>query len=79
MDFQFIGKLNIELLEAEFGKLSTNELILTDERDEHIKDHHENDYTMFHRCVFDVIRTPNIILKDSKNQNTVFYIKYKVQ
>ena len=35
--YQFIGKLNTEFLEIEFGKLATNELILTDERDEHIK------------------------------------------
>lgn len=35
--YQYIGKLNIEFLEIEFGKLATDELILTDERDEHIK------------------------------------------
>lgn len=35
--YQFVGKLNAEFLEIEFGKLATNELISTDERDEHIK------------------------------------------
>lgn len=38
--YQYIGKLNIEFLEAEFGKLATDELILTDERDAHIKERH---------------------------------------
>lgn len=76
MEYQYIGKLNIKPLEEEFGSLSTDELILTQERDEHIKDHHEIDYSLFHKCVFDVISIPDLILKDAKNNNTVMYIKY---
>jgi hypothetical protein len=75
-EFQYICKLNTEYLEDEFGKLSTNELILTDERDIHIKQRHEKDYKIFHQCVTDIIEIPDLILKDSKNKNTVFYIKY---
>lgn len=76
MEYQYIGKLNIKPLEDEFGFLITDELILTRERDEHIKDHHEADYKLFHTCVFDVISIPDMILKDAKNKNTVMYIKY---
>ena len=76
LEFQLIGKLNIDFLEAEFGKLATDELILTDERDRHIKQRHEKDYKLFHQCVYDVLDSPDTILKDNKNQNTVFYIKY---
>lgn len=49
MDFnkyQYIGKLNTEFLEVEFGKLATDELILTDERDDHIKERHDRDYNL---------------------------------
>ena len=74
--YQFIGKLNTEFLEIEFGKLATNELILTDERDAHIKERHAQDYSLFHKCVYDVVNIPDVVLRDSKNQNTVFYIKY---
>lgn len=74
--YQYIGKLNTEFLEVEFGKLATDELILTDERDEHIKERHDQDYKLFHQCVYDVVKMPDTVLKDSKNQNTVFYIKY---
>ena len=74
--YQHLGKLNTEFLEFEFGKLSTDELILTNERDLHIKERHYQDYILFHQCIYDVIKTPDTILKDSKNQNTVFYIKY---
>ena len=53
--YQFIGKLNTKFLEIEFGKLATNELILTDGRDEHIKERHAQDYNLFHKCVYDVV------------------------
>ncbi len=76
MEYQYIGKLNIGLLEDEFGSLATDELILTQERDDHIKDRHQSDYKLFHKCVFDVISIPDLILKDAKNKNTVMYIKY---
>ena len=76
MNFTYIGKLNTEILKEEFGELATDELILMDERDDHIKERHEDDYKLFHQVVFEVINTPDIILKDSKNNNTVFYIKY---
>lgn len=75
-DFQYICELNTTYLENEFGKLSTKELILTYERDAHIKERHGKDYELFHQCVFDVVEIPDLILKDSKNKNTVFYIKY---
>ena len=74
--YRYIGKLNTEVLEVEFGKLATDELILTDERDVHIKERHGQDYILFHRCLYDVVKMPDLILKDSKNQNTVFCIKY---
>ena len=74
--YQYIGKLNTEFLEAEFGKLATDELILTDERDAHIKERHGQDYILFHQRLYDVVEMPDMILKDSKNHNTVFYIKY---
>lgn len=75
-DYKYICKLNTDFLEDEFGSIATDELIITDERDEHIKERHADDYTLFHQCVLDVIQIPDLVLKDSKNQNTVFYIKY---
>ena len=77
MEYKNIGRLsNIEFLESEFGILATDELILTDERDAHIKQRHDQYYILFCQCVREVIRMPDMILKDSKNQNTVFCIKY---
>lgn len=75
-DFRYICRLNTKILKSEFGDLSTDELILTAERDEHIKVRHAADYTLFQKNIGDVVRIPDLILKDSKNINTVFYIKY---
>lgn len=70
--YQFIGKLNTEFLEIEFGKLATNELILTDERDEHIKERHAQDYNLFHKCVYDVVNIPDVILRDLRIKTRFF-------
>lgn len=70
--YQFIGKLNIEFLEIGFGKLATNELILTDERDEHIKERHAQDYNLFHKCVYDVVNIPDVILRNQRIKTRFF-------
>ena len=76
MKFTYIGKLDTDIFREEFGELITDELILMDERDEHIKERHESDYDLFHKWVERVISIPDFILKDIKNDNTVFYIKH---
>ena len=43
----YLGKLNTQSLENEFGKLRTNDIIITDERIEHIKLRHPQDYNLF--------------------------------
>ena len=70
--YQFVGKLNTEFLEIEFGKLATNELILTDERDEHIKERHVQDYNLFHKCVYDVVNIPDVILRTQRIKTRFF-------
>ncbi len=37
---QYLGKINIEVLEKEFGKIQTDEIIVTNERIAHIKERH---------------------------------------
>ena len=39
-----LGTINTQPLEEEFGKLKTNEIIVTDEHIEHIISHHPEDY-----------------------------------
>ncbi|MCM1236955.1 MAG: PBECR2 nuclease fold domain-containing protein, partial [Ruminococcus flavefaciens] len=61
--------------EKEFGKLRTNEIIITGERITHIKEHHIIDYELFEKYVVQCVQDPDYIIKDIKNKNTVFMIK----
>ena len=72
----YIGKINKSVFEKEFGELATDEVVLTEERIQHIKDRHIDDYNLFTRYNKVVLEDPDIILKDGKNENTVFMIKH---
>ena len=72
---QFIGNIDLTIFESEFGKLQTNEVVLTDEREIHIKNNHPNDYPFFEKYAHDIITEPDIIICDNKNVGTVFMIK----
>ena len=71
-----LGNINTQPLEKEFGKLRTDEAIITGERIEHIKLRHEQDYPFFEKYCVKTLEDPDIILKDEKNMGTVFMIKY---
>ena len=70
-----LGKLNLYPLENEFGHFKTNEIIVTNERLDHIKSHHPQDYDLFEKYGKSSVLDPDIIIKDCKNDNTVFMIK----
>ena len=70
-----LGKLNTQPLEIEFGKLKTDELIVTNERIEHIRLRHSEDFKLFEKYGLSVVVEPDFMVKDEKNENTVFIIK----
>ena len=70
-----LGKLNTQPLESEFGKLKTDELIVTNERIEHIRVRHSEDFELFEEYSLSVVSDPEFIIKDGKNENTVFVTK----
>lgn len=70
-----LGNLNISVLEKEFGKLQTSEIIVTDERIAHIMEHHSNDYELFEKYGAQCVQNPDYIIKDGKNKDTIFMIK----
>lgn len=72
---QSFGHLNpIFGIEIEFGKLNTDEIVLTEERIEHIKVRHPADYELFKKFGVQTINEPDVIIKDPKNKNTVFMV-----
>lgn len=70
-----LGKLNVTLLSDCFEQIQTDEVIITQERLEHIKRRHPEDFDYFSMYGKESIALPDIILKDEKNTATVFMIK----
>ena len=70
-----LGTIDTQPLEKEFGKLKTEEIIVTGERIEHIKLRHPEDFEMFEEFGISVLKFPDVIVKDTKNENTAFMIK----
>ena len=71
----FLGNINLSVLEKEFGKLQTSEIIITSERITHIKERHPIDYELFETYIEQCVQDPDYIIRDRKNRNTVFMIK----
>lgn len=74
-EIRSLGKINLEPLEKEFGKIQTDDIIVTEERLKHIKTRHPEDYELFEKFGADSVSHPDAVIKDSKNAGTVFMIK----
>ena len=75
-----IGKLSSaeqakKAIEKEFGKLITDDLVVTDERIQHIKQRHPEDYELFEKYGKSAINDPDLVIKDTNNNGTVFIVK----
>lgn len=70
-----LGKINAQIFTDKFGKILTDEVIITSERIEHIQTHHPEDFGLFELYGKDCIQYPDLILSDEKNFGTVFMIK----
>lgn len=70
-----LGKIKTQPLEKEFGKLHTDEIVITNERINHIKIRHPLDYNLFEKHGTETVKNPDMIIKDCKNKGTVFMIK----
>ena len=70
-----LGKINISQLEKEFGKIQTDEIIITSERIMHIKERHSQDYKLFEEYGEVSVQNPDLIIRDFKRKGTIFMIK----
>lgn len=62
-------------LEKVFGKLQTDEIILTYERMKHIKKRHPQDWQLFRKYINENIQDPDLIITDEKHEGTIYMIK----
>ena len=70
-----LGRIDLQRFAGKFGKILTDEVIITRERIEHIQTHHPEDFDLFELYGKDCVQYPDLILSDEKNFGTVFLIK----
>ena len=70
-----LGKMDLSLLKDEFGKIQTDEIIITEERINHIKMRHPEDYSLFNIYGAICVEDPDYIIKDGKHDGTIFMVK----
>ena len=71
---QYIGKLDKLKLGYYADKITTDNVVLTNERKYHILENHENDYKLIINNLERVILNPNKVIEDLKNKDTIFLI-----
>lgn len=63
---QFVGRIDREIYRCVTEDIVTDEVIITEERIQHIQDHHPNDYERFCGYLPDMIADPDYIVQDER-------------
>lgn len=71
-----IGKINKQLFKEIFKNILTDNVILTNERYIHIIERHKEDFEKYVDILPEILKEPDYILKDYKNDNTAMVIKH---
>jgi len=69
-----VGRIDIEKYRVVTDQIRTDEVIITDERIQHIKDRHPNDYERFCAYIPEIINNPDYIVEANK-VNTAVLLK----
>lgn len=70
-----LGFIQTDYLEREFGGLQTSEVVVTNEREMHIQLRHPRDYALFKQYGAVAVARPDLVLRDSKNEGTIFIVQ----
>lgn len=70
----YIGRINLDIYKCVTNDITTDEVIITDERIQHIKDRHPNDFEKYFSLISCVLTEPDYIFK-SERPNTAFVLK----
>lgn len=72
---QLIGKLNKEILGKYKNKVVTEKVVITDERIQHIKNRHSQDYDEHIKDIPYILNKPDYILEDKNKVDTIIILK----
>ena len=73
-DVYYVGKINKDIYKCVTENIVTDEVIITDERIQHIKDRHPNDFEKFVNYISNAIEQPDYIVEANK-PNTAVVLK----
>ena len=73
----FIGKINWEIYKCITEDIVTEEVIVTDERIEHIKERHPGDYERYMNYIGRILQDPDYILEANKPNTGIVLKKFK--
>lgn len=66
-----IGRIDIEKYRCVTDAITTDEVVITDERIQHIQEHHPGDYEVIAPFLSDALRSPDYILEDAEKTGLV--------
>ena len=69
-----LGSIKEDVISKEFGQIQTNEIIVTNERETHIKERHSEDFELFEKYGDKAVTDPDYIIRDGKHDGTVFMV-----
>lgn len=69
-----IGKIDLQKYKCISDNIKTDDVIITNERIQHIKDRHPNDYERFYQYMSEIISNPEYIIEANK-PNTALLLK----
>lgn len=70
----YVGKINRAIYKFVETDITTDEVIISDERILHVKERHPNDYERYFECIKDMVENPQRIIETPK-PHTAFIIK----
>ena len=69
-----LGNIKEDIIVKEFGEIQTDEIIVTEERENHIKERHPEDFELFKKYGDEAVTDPDYIIRDGKHEGTVFMV-----
>ena len=69
-----VGHIDIEKYRCVSDNIATDEVIITDERIQHIQERHPGDYERFMQYMTDIVENPDYIIED-EHPNTAMVLK----
>ena len=70
-EIKYLGKLNKNLYSVVTSDIQSDKVIITEERIEHIKERHPNDYERFVKYIPEIIANPDYIIEANKPHTAV--------